>query len=83
MAWTFVVRRTAYGPERVQADAPHSAEAHRNALLRNALKKTISSSGDRERDLRGVQTRHQQCNTGQVVAELKVVTPNKLCEPIL
>ena len=66
MAWTFVVRRTAYGPERVQADAPHSAEAHRNALLRNALKKTISSSGDRERDLRGVQTRHQQCATKQV-----------------
>ena len=25
----------------------------------------------------------EACNTGQVVAELKVVTSNKLCEPIL
>ena len=77
MAWTFVVRRTAYGPERVQADAPHSAEAHRNALLRNALKKTISSSGDRERDLRGVQTRHQQCATKQVRVSMAGVASDR------
>ena len=77
LAWTFVVRRTAYGPERVQADAPHSAEAHRNALLRNALKKTISSSGDRERDLRGVQTRHQQCATKQVRVSMAGVASDR------